>query len=120
MRISDWSSDVGSSDLKRQFTWFRHPQIAHHAGFLMFDDVAVEHPVARPAANEGNLHPLVRPHQHGVAPMRAYILFGRGNHPEGMAVQMHRMGMRRAVEDFGDVAAYPSEDRKSTRLNSSH
>src|SRR3546814_1856513 len=92
MRISDWSSDVGSSDLKRQFTWFRHPQIAHHAGFLMFDDVAVEHPVARPAANEGNLHPLVRPHQHGVAPMRAYILFGRGNHPEGMAVQMHRMG----------------------------
>jgi hypothetical protein len=35
-----------------------HPEISHHSGFLMFDDMAVEHPVAWVVGDESNFRRL--------------------------------------------------------------
>src|ERR1051326_4008678 len=49
------------------------PNDAHHPGFLVVGDVAVEHPVARVVGNEGEFRALARRHEHGVAPLSARV-----------------------------------------------
>src|SRR3546814_7011080 len=104
MRISDWSSDVCSSDLR-----------AHHPAGLVSEDVAVEHPVTRVISDEGDLDALVRCAQDSVLPfpVRGGCAVP-GDHPEDVAVQVDR------VPAGGLVAQVENVDRKSTRLNSSH
>src|SRR3546814_7002675 len=81
MRISDWSSDVCSSDLSVA------AEIAHHRETFLLDERLDR--VADIAGGGAGLHHLDAPH--------------------------HRL-----VGDVADATGLHAEDRKSTRLNSSH
>jgi len=41
--------------------------IAHHTGFLMLDNVSMEHPIARIVGDEGELDALLRQHEDRIA-----------------------------------------------------
>ena len=69
-----------------------HPQIGHHARLLMFDDVAMEHPVAGVVGDEGRLGRLAREKEDGIGVMDGQRLMIAGKQLEAVAVDMDRVG----------------------------
>ncbi len=66
-----------------------HP---YHSTRLMFENVAVEHPVARIVCDENDLDPLARGHQHRVLPFAMHSgLPVPAKNPKGMAVHVDRV-----------------------------
>src|SRR3546814_6170318 len=105
MRISDWSSDVCSSDLVEQVFGGTHLEFARRLDVELFDDAVVdEHRIALAARAE--------------AETRSVHLQPDGLRELAVAVGEHRhlafslVGLAPRAHDEGD--------RKSTRLNSSH
>src|SRR3546814_4606088 len=101
MRISDWSSDVCSSDLEAAQ---RHPaqrvQVAQPAGAVLEVGLEVVGGVAE-----------------AFVPLALLFRLGKEVVARGPdLVRRDRSGQRTAVGDVGDQRA----DRKITRLNSSH
>src|SRR3546814_9836927 len=97
MRISDWSSDVCSSDL---------------------GEIAVARTV------DGTCRLLRRLAAMCARDLHRYLLFGGGGLPpdgiqEGLRAPVQRAGHVRAIR-AGVVLGIRDQDRKSTRLNSSH
>src|SRR6185436_7138456 len=78
--------------------------VAHHAGFLMLEDVAVEHPFPRFAADDTDLDTLFRKQQHGIGAKFRQMAQIRVQYLEGVAVDMDRMGVSRQVFEFKYVA----------------
>ncbi len=77
--------------------------VAHHAGFLMLEDVAVEHPFSRLACDEADFDTLFRKQQHGVGAKRRQMAPVRVQYLERVAVDMDRMRVRRSVYQFENV-----------------
>src|SRR3546814_8472719 len=101
MRISDWSSDVCSSDL----------QLAEGVEIVAGRDGVEDHVeaagVRRHLRGIARVDDLVGTQRAGAVA----LAFGGG---EGDDMRAHR------VRDLDPHMAEPAEDRKSTRLNSSH
>ncbi len=91
-----------------------HPEPAHHAGLHVLQYMAMEHPVAA-GRDEGDIDGLVGLHQHGVGEVLRQAAGGGIDHREGMAVQMHRMRIARAVLDGDAVALALAELRQRRR-----
>src|SRR3546814_3228806 len=112
MRISDWSSDVCSSDLRGQ--QFAEPIAFHRAA------------IARGAMDEDvGLRPLGRLVQYlAAAPARGDGLAAGERIAVGTAADDRDLGELADpafVRDLGHRGSFGAEgDRKSTRLNSSH
>src|SRR3546814_4242833 len=98
MRISDWSSDVCSSDLLRALG---HPPPLRLGGRGLGDRLLLLQGLARQRRPAGR--------------RRAMILFPAIDLKDGQAVRLLRGDMASATVFNEDPA-----DRKSTRLNSSH
>src|SRR3546814_2302990 len=107
MRISDWSSDVCSSDLL--------PEYGFHAGQLLDRDAAA--------------HVLIGIEQRGAAArlqLDGHDLTREASVGDGARRPLLRLEcqlvlhLARDAVAFGDVLGGDSQDRKSTRLNSSH
>ena len=79
-------------------------KIAGHACLLVFDDVAMQQPVARIVGHEAELHLLIGLDQVGVRDQRLDLALRRGEHREAHAMQMDGVGMRRQVLHVDDVA----------------
>src|SRR3546814_10003727 len=119
MRISDWSSDVCSSDLLMEeegiFYFFRHPADGHGAETMVFSDHKDIHPALDPDT--------IRMDQAGSV-----------DEADTVATLLHRQHMRSGKVTLRDFNfERPTDrmevsvdslvrigDRKSTRLNSSH
>src|SRR3546814_3424561 len=98
MRISDWSSDVCSSDLSRNLSPIR--------GRARYeDDAATGNSAAQPAAGERTTLNFNDAELHGV--LRALAQFTGRNFVVDPRVR-------------GQLTLISETDRKSTRLNSSH
>src|SRR3546814_10466779 len=99
MRISDWSSDVCSSDLNQESSFFRDTQVVEM--------------VADAAARFGRDNPgrRVRLWSAGCS---------TGQEPLSLAMLFSEQAGDEAPVQPEIVATDVSEDRKSTRLNSSH
>ncbi len=80
------------------------PHYSHHAAALMFQDVAVKHPVAWIVRDERDLHTFLRTHQDGVLPL---LVSGgpavTAEHPETVAVQVDWMMPLRVVDQCQEV-----------------
>src|SRR3546814_7211451 len=123
MRISDWSSDLCSSDLKLLFIKRKQPCIeARPQQSIDHSQVLVEY-LKNVAQGLGTFQFLTTG-EYDVLDRAAVALLGDGIERRVVGVAEHRED-RRAAElvdgvvpplAAGDVAA----DRKSTRLNSSH
>src|SRR5262245_15754052 len=74
-----------------------HPEITHHSALLMFDDVTVQHPVARIVSDKGTLDLLLWQEKHGVRVMHRQALPAAADDLERMAVNMDRMQEWRCV-----------------------
>src|SRR3546814_3274045 len=97
MRISDWSSDVCSSDLVRGEVYMPR------AGFEKYNEQA--------RASDGKVKPLVNPRNAAAGSLRQ--LDPRITASRPLAFYAYALGV-------GVGAAMPARDRKRTRLNSSH
>src|SRR5262245_10897443 len=78
----------------------------HHAGGLMLQDVAMDHPVAGIVGDEGDFDVLLRRNQYRVTPLP----IGRcpavaRDDAEGMAMQMNRMVERSVVLELEYIGA---------------
>src|SRR3546814_1804783 len=111
MRISDWSSDVCSSDLKNE----RPPSTALQAFRTGFDKLT--------ACSRGGGGEQVRSRLAALTPQHCPQLRGGGDDLVGDRFQLdvgEALRMRLQF-DLDRQAELPvGEDRKSTRLNSSH
>src|SRR3546814_5220338 len=106
MRISDWSSDVCSSDLKVPARTILEPLYREELVWI----ASVHNPVARPPVSLAQIatHP------------RLAIAVGKSF--DGASAILSEGGLeRRVVAGLGPDGSSSSEaDRKGTRLNSSH
>src|SRR3546814_5499271 len=105
MRISDWSSDVCSSDLDRLGR--RADGVELRAAI---DDEEVE------AARSEHHHARIDRERHALAAHRSAVAADIGAHIDAADQRIDRAGALGDVEIVVDAAG----DRKSTRLNSSH
>src|SRR3546814_9599584 len=107
VRISDWSSDVCSSDLETQFA-------AALGGPIVFGELAFRVSVEKRDADGFTWNPTRRAHENPLdtTQVRAKLLWTRTAVP-GFAA---RFGYTR----YDRYSGYSFRDRKSTRLNSSH
>src|SRR3546814_9486084 len=115
MRISDWSSDVCSSDLEQPFIDER--QIARLQDFEL---VRFDLPIVfgmEDMVNGGQADILVAAAVAGdEMPVEQFIvIFGVG---PGQRVELDRIARR--IDAFDNNIVDHEEDRQSTRLNSSH
>src|SRR3546814_8312042 len=111
MRISDWSSDVCSSDLPACDEAARWPdgvRVAVNVSPIQFANPALPAIVTNALARSG------------IAPQRLELEITEGvfldetASSDQMFKSLKAIGVRLALDDFG------TGDRKSTRLNSSH
>src|SRR3546814_2239396 len=112
MRISDWSSDVCSSDLVRD-----EPHIEHSVSLIDHEEIASgEKDITAP---EQVHKPSRRGNQHIDALFQRLYLIP---HRHATNEQRHAKFIILAVflKIFGDLSREFAGDRKSTRLNSSH
>lgn len=72
--------------------------MAHHAGLLVFEDVAMEHPVARIVGHEGDAGAPARYQHHRVRATLRQVQPLDIEHLEGVAMQMDRVGAIRGVD----------------------
>src|SRR3546814_1651109 len=113
MRISDWSSDVCSSDLERVDV----PDLDAIEGCGGVDGVQERaHPRGAPSA-EGILQRLLSV---GVAVVGEAGGLGHVDEEVEPVARDRHDGAALAVGDVGRPLVRRAEDRKSTRLNSSH
>src|SRR3546814_8029000 len=101
MRISDWSSDVCSSDLLGRARPADRPGTAHDENAILID---------RERGIVDAVVIIVRPVEHDRPPLEHTLMTGPREIARAELVRDHR-----GFED-----AEIEQDRKSTRLNSSH
>src|SRR3546814_6492021 len=106
MRISDWSSDVCSSDLAGEWTRGAGPDVSRPAGVEMTSPFSQTYAEARAKF-------LSLASERGATVVSAVHPTERGAEGEDLAID---------IATFGDPDAEKTLflDRKSTRLNSSH
>src|SRR3546814_9908180 len=120
MRISDWSSDVCSSDLVD----FLALHFLHHSldAAALHADACADRIDRRIVADDADLGAAARIACSGLDLDNAVVDFGHFLREQ----LLHEIGMRAAEEDLRPpILAHhledqAAEDRKSTRLNSSH
>src|SRR3546814_10629489 len=110
MRISDWSSDVCSSDLKRMFIY---DQVAQQTS----EKLAVLHQKQldgsfTPADKAKYLQTIFQYNE-----MMGRIFEDQAEIARGLAAMR---AIQHTKNKYGELNKMLSEDRKSTRLNSSH
>src|SRR5205085_2396578 len=76
------------------------PNVAHHARFLVLDDVAVKHPVARIVRDERHVEPFPRLKQNRVRMMDGEITFVRFQDLQTVPMEVNRVLMRGEVLEF--------------------
>src|SRR3546814_8090010 len=114
MRISDWSSDVCSSDLKQ--TLELPEQVS--AQYLLLNEAAAMQNL--PAVSNDDLHKYYEQNKaRFVQPARVNLSHIQVNVAAGASDQERKQAHAKAEEILKKVQADKS-DRKSTRLNSSH
>src|SRR3546814_8821341 len=115
MRISDWSSDVCSSDLSDEFFASRYQQVSHYF-FDPTGEILVPEPAFVPRG--GHLaSALVRGLLQGTDPRLRDV--AESFIPEGMSLDL---SVPVSADGVATVSLRGDDgvDRKSTRLNSSH
>src|SRR3546814_9168491 len=110
MRISDWSSDVCSSDLL-------HRAKLDHPADAAFEEVGALGLVDEDAVDQFGRKLLEG--DRAVGPCGRYLAAVEGRKAQGRAEPAHRQLVGIALEAVGRDAD-DALDRKSTRLNSSH
>src|SRR3546814_4277122 len=106
MRISDWSSDVCSSDLARSTALLAKGEAAAKAGDLDSAADTLETALAVDPRNRA-----------------AFVALGDVTHKRGMpgkAIRLYREALNLDPNDIAALRGEGEADRKSTRLNSSH
>src|SRR3546814_6590745 len=116
MRISDWSSDVCSSDLDRRNLNLRGATV-HVLGDLLGSAAAVIGAVVILRTGWMPIDPLLSLLVGLLVLRSAWLVVRESAHIllEGTPAQIDPQGLRQAL-----LADIPALDRKSTRLNSSH
>src|SRR3546814_969628 len=124
MRISDWSSDVCSSDL-------RTGQYADRAPFVRFvqkelrADGKKNDPITVVDARNHLWDPDVKIGNESLVEVKANVVdYGKGKptglYSKAIRVLDNKPFVRHEFEHLTEDSEYVTKDRKSTRLNSSH
>src|SRR3546814_10834540 len=114
MRISDWSSDVCSSDLSRGFQWPAKLPARHDAPVIQYADTQSRQEIDRNRIVDQKSSG----EQEGQSTQKPVALLDQQRDSQtGEAVENHLEGQAPRV---GSELFRMPEDRKSTRLNSSH
>src|SRR3546814_4563738 len=123
MRISDWSSDVCSSDLRLRHPYLREKQAHLETGALVLLTLDLQLAAHQRGEHAGNgqaqANALVLAHQITALERLEDSLDVFGVDADTRVDDVEGCRLAHVTDPQADLAAV-SEDRKSTRLNSSH